>query len=373
MTKLEDAINEKEVVICVGPGGVGKTTVSAAIALESAFSGKKTLALTIDPARRLATSLGISGERNVEVNKARIKKAGFIPKGELHVTMLDVKSTFDELIDKVAPSESQRDKILSNKYYQNIADSLAGSQEYMAMEALLSAYERGEYGLIVVDTPPSRHILDFLSAPRRLINVLDAKALRLTLKSYSFMNRLSFGFTKIWTSVTLRVLEKVVGVDALNDVWEFFADFESVNEPLKRRAEETFRLLRSSKSMFLIVTGPGKQALYDSLSLYNNLTENNFKVGGIIANRVYSKDGVLDLTGEAKSLLKDSALAEKLIKNYKNYRKVTESERKNLEEFEKNLRGKIPVVQIPYFDVEVYDLERLFELREHLFSKEDEL
>ncbi|HSE83601.1 MAG TPA: ArsA-related P-loop ATPase, partial [Thermodesulfobacteriota bacterium] len=110
MTKLEDTINEKEVIICVGPGGVGKTTISAAIALEGALSGKKTLALTVDPARRLATSLGISGkERNVEVNKARFKKAGFIPEGELHVTMLDVKSTFDELIYKVAPSESQRD------------------------------------------------------------------------------------------------------------------------------------------------------------------------------------------------------------------------------------------------------------------------
>ncbi|HEX3036877.1 MAG TPA: ArsA-related P-loop ATPase [Thermodesulfobacteriota bacterium] len=140
--KLEDTVNEKEVVICVGPGGVGKTTISAAIALEGALSGKKTLALTIDPARRLATSLGIAGKgRNVEVNKARFKKTGYIPKGELHVTMLDVKSTFDELIDKVAPSKPQRDKILSNKYYQNIADSLAGSQEYMAMEALLSAYE----------------------------------------------------------------------------------------------------------------------------------------------------------------------------------------------------------------------------------------
>ncbi|HEX3036866.1 MAG TPA: ArsA-related P-loop ATPase [Thermodesulfobacteriota bacterium] len=370
MTKLEDTVNEKEVVICVGPGGVGKTTISAAIALEGALSGKKTLALTIDPARRLATSLGISGKgRNVEVNKARFKKTGYIPKGQLHVTMLDVKSTFDELIDKVAPSKPQRDKILSNKYYQNVADSLAGSQEYMAMEALLSAYERGDYDLIVVDTPPSRHVLDFLSAPRRLVNVLDAKALRLVLKSYSFMNRLSFGFTKIWTSVALRVLEKIVGVDALQDVWEFFADFESVNEPLKRRAEETFRLLKSSKSVFLIVTVPGKPTLYDSISLYNNLTSNKFEVGGIIANRVYSKDGFLDLKNETKSLLKDSVLAEKLIKNFENYKRITESERKNLEEFKKSLKGKVPVISIPYLDVEVYDLERLLELREYLFSK----
>jgi anion-transporting ArsA/GET3 family ATPase len=373
VSALEDVIKEKEIIVCVGPGGVGKTTISATLALEGAFAGKKTLALTVDPALRLATSLGISGGkgRNIQIRKDRFKRAGFIPKGALHVMMLDVKSTFDELIERVAPSESQRDKILTNKYYRSIADSLAGSQEYMAMEALLSAYEEGDYDLIVVDTPPSRHVLNFLSAPRTLLNNLDNTASKLILKSYSLMNRWSFGFTKVWTSVALKALEKVVGVDVLHDVWEFFMNFESVSEPITERAEKAFRLLRSSESMFLIVSGPRKSTLTDSLKLYSSLINEGFEVGGVIANRVHSTNGLPNLENETKALLdEDSALAKKLVRNYENYKNIANSEKKNLEEFERSLRGEIPVVCVPYFDVEVYDLEKLIEFRSYLLEKE---
>lgn len=349
---------------------MGKTTISATLALEGALTGKKTLALTIDPAMRLATSLGIVKQRNVRVGRDRFKKAGFAPKGELHVMMLDVKNTFDELIEKTAPSATQRDKILSNKYYQSVANSLAGSQEYMAMEALLSAYEKGDYDLIIVDTPPSRHVLDLLSAPRRLINILDASALKLALKSYSFMSRWSFGFTKIWTSVALKALEKIVGVDVLHDVWEFFMDFESVNEPLKKRARETFRLLKSPESVFLIVTGSGKSVLHDSLHLYNHLSNDRFHVGGIIANRVYPRGDLPNLESETRSLLKaEPDLACKLIQNYKDYTNLINSEEKDFQEFKTKLKNdRVPIITVPYMDTEVYDLEELFKLRGYLFK-----
>jgi hypothetical protein len=183
------------------------------------------------------------------------------------------------------------------------------------------------------------------------------------------MNRLSFGFTKIWTSVTLKVLEKIVGVDVLHDVWEFFMDFESVNEPLKRRAEKTFGLLKSSKSVFLIVTGPGKSTLYDSLRLYNHLADGGFEVGGIIANRVHSGNDLPNLENETKFLLDgDASLAKKLIENYKNYKNILSSEKRDFDEFRKKLKNEVPIIPVPYVDAEVYDLEGLFELREYLFK-----
>ena len=179
MNKLARLVEDKRIIVCIGPGGVGKTTISSAVALEAASMGKKTLALTVDPSRRLAQSLGLAaGESIGKVSAKRMKDAGYGGKGELTVSILDVKKTFDDLITKVSRSEDAAARILANNYYTSVADSIAGAHEFMAMEALYTSYTEGGYDLIVVDTPPSEHLSDFLSAPLRLSSILDSQGFR---------------------------------------------------------------------------------------------------------------------------------------------------------------------------------------------------
>jgi anion-transporting ArsA/GET3 family ATPase len=238
----------------------------------------------------------------------------------------------------------------------------------MAMETLLSAHEKEQYDLIVVDTPPSPQISDLLSAPRRLTNILDAGFLRWISKSYGIMNSLSFGLTKLWGYLTMGLVEKIVGVEVLRDVWEFFVDFDPISEPLKQRAEAVFELLKSPNTVFLIVTSARKSSLYDSLALYKMLKGEGYRVGAVIANRVYTENGFLISESEIENSLGNRALAGKVLANYANYKRLIEAERESMEEFKKKLKEKIPIITIPCLDNEVYDLERLFELRGYLFK-----
>ncbi len=370
MNAIDELIEGKRILICVGTGGVGKTTISASIALQGMLAGKKTLALTVDPSRRLATSLGLDGKAHHDflIEKERFKEFGVTPESELYVTLMDVRRAFDELVEKLAPSESAKRKILSNRYYQNIADSIAGSHEYMAMETLLSAHEKEQYDLIVVDTPPSPQISDLLSAPRRLTSILDAGFLRWVSKSYGIMNSLSFGLTRLWGSLVMGLVERIVGVEVLRDVWEFFVDFDPISEPLKQRAQAIAELLKSPDTVFLIVTSARKSSLYDSLALYKMLRNEGYGVGAIIANRVYTENGFLISEREIENGLGECTLAGKILANYANYKRLIEAERENMEEFKKRLRAKIPVISIPFLDNEVYNLERLFELRGCMFK-----
>ncbi|MFP5299430.1 MAG: ArsA family ATPase, partial [Actinomycetota bacterium] len=169
MNPIEELIEHKEIIVCAGSGGVGKTTTSAAIALQAALSGKKAVVLTIDPAKRLASSLGLKELSNepTKVNARKFTAAGLKPKGELWAMMLDTKSTFDKVVMQYARTEEQATKILNNRFYRNISGTLSGTQEYMAMEKLYELYSEGDYDLIVIDTPPTRNALDFLDAPKR--------------------------------------------------------------------------------------------------------------------------------------------------------------------------------------------------------------
>ncbi|MGE3524268.1 MAG: ArsA family ATPase, partial [Candidatus Dadabacteria bacterium] len=173
MTDLARLIADKKVIVSIGPGGVGKTTISSLLALEAASRGRRTLALTMDPSRRLAQSLGVRPDAELgRVTERRMREAGFAPKAELDVRLLDSRATFDALVMKTAPSEDAARTILLNNYYRSVASSLAGVHEYMAGEALLTSFEEGEYDLVILDTPPAEHLSGFLSAPSRLAAIL---------------------------------------------------------------------------------------------------------------------------------------------------------------------------------------------------------
>ena len=246
-------IERKEIVICAGAGGVGKTTTAAAIALGMAERGLKVAVLTIDPARRLADSLGLpelgNEERQVEIDGS----------GELWAMMLDPKRTFDDLIEKHAPDERTRDAVLSNRIYQELSNAVAGSQEYMAMEKLYELHQEERYDLLVLDTPPSRNALDFLEAPERLSRFVDSRSLQLFLRP----GRLGLKVFGRGTGMLFSALQKVTGVDLLQDLSEFFASFGDMAEGFRERAARTSELLADRRTTFLLVTSPRRDAIDD--------------------------------------------------------------------------------------------------------------
>src|SRR5437879_231442 len=178
---LTELLSRKKIIVCVGSGGVGKTTTSAAIALQAAALGKKVCVLTIDPAKRLANSMGLKalGNQETRISKERLESAGVKGDGELWAMMLETKRTWAELVTKFAPDAAAKERILANHYYQQISSALAGSQEFMAMEKLFELSESGKYDLLVLDTPPTRHALDFLDAPKKMMGFMDESVLKL--------------------------------------------------------------------------------------------------------------------------------------------------------------------------------------------------
>ena len=249
---VEDLIGRKQVVICAGSGGVGKTTTSAAIAAGMADRGKKAAVLTIDPAKRLANSLGLSELGNEE---ARVELPG--ASGELWAMMLDAKRTFDELIDTYAPDEETRDSVLANPIYKQLSNAVAGSQEYMAMEKLHELHQEGRYDLLVLDTPPSRNALDFLEAPRRLSRFIDSRSLRF----FQSSSKMSLGLMGKGTGVLFSIMKRATGVDLLRDLSAFFNAFGGMTDGFSERARRVEALLGDSRTTFLLVTSPREASI----------------------------------------------------------------------------------------------------------------
>jgi len=362
LKNLGRLVEDKRIIVCIGPGGVGKTTIASVIALESASRGRKTLALTVDPSRRLAQSLGLSaGASGGKVSRKRMKDAGFSGKGELTVSVLDVKKTFDELITKLSPSEETAARILANSYYTSVADSLAGAHEFMAMEALYSSYTEDGYDLIVVDTPPSEHLSDFLSAPLRLSSILDSQGFR----SFFLMDRLSFGLTKLVTSVSLKFVQRIVGLGVIHDMWEFFSEFESVSEDMKTRAAGTYGLLKSPQASFLIVTNLSEAAIENTLAWERDLVSTGHAVGAVVVNRTSRNRGLPALKGSPEpGFIGGPRLSEKIERLYKDYKRVADAEKKAF----RKLGLKFPCIPVPEIDTEAAGLRGLHDLREYLFG-----
>jgi anion-transporting ArsA/GET3 family ATPase len=256
---VEDLIERKEIVICAGSGGVGKTTTSAAIAAGMAARGKRVAVLTIDPARRLANSLGLPemGNQEHQVDPALLAAAGLGGGGELWAMTLDAKQTFDDLVGRNAPDAKTRDAVLANPIYRELSKAVAGSQEYMAMEKLHELHQEGRYDLLVLDTPPTRNALDFLDAPERLSRFIDSRSLQL----FRASGRLGLGLVGRGTGVMFSVLQRATGVDLLSDLADFFNAFGDMSEGFRERARRVEALIGDSRSTFLLVTSPRAAAI----------------------------------------------------------------------------------------------------------------
>lgn len=293
-------LETSRVVVCVGSGGVGKTTVAASLALLGAMRGRRAMVLTIDPARRLAQSLGVAtlrigGER---IPAERFAEAGLEPAGELSAGMLDQTSAWDAFITRHSPSVEVRDSILANDFYQHLSRSFAGSTEYMAIEELCRIDESGDFDLIVLDTPPTGHAIDFLEAPRRLEDFFDRGVL-----SWLVRPTVSAGWSAWKTaSRSMRFLfervEDATGVQALSEIASFFVAVEQLVDGVTARSRDVQALLRSDATSFVLVAGPDEQVLEDAEDLASKMRELGMPLRGVVMNRVHPAGLVLSADGQ---------------------------------------------------------------------------
>src|SRR5689334_6730529 len=286
--RLVDVLLERRILVCVGSGGVGKTTTAAALALAAARRGKRTLVLTIDPARRLANSLGLAslGHQVQQVDPALVRRGASSDRGELWAMMLDQKQAFDEVVARHAKDPGAVKRILANPVYSQISGSLAGAQEYAAMAKLHDFDRSGGWDTIVVDTPPTAHALDFLDAPRKLSEAIDSPAIE-------WFRKLQGGSGSGWSivgktgSFVMKRLAKFVGSQFLDDLGVFFTEFNDVLGGFRKRAEETFSLLRQPRVGFVLVASPEPMAVREALFFHERLVTASMPFVGFVVNKIH--------------------------------------------------------------------------------------
>ena len=369
---IADVIADKRIVICGGSGGVGKTTASAAIAMGAAARGRKVAVVTIDPARRLANSLGLEelGNEPALVDPQLFPAAGIEMEGELWAMMLDPKRTFDDLIDRLAPNEKSRDEVLANRIYQELSNAVAGSQEFTAMAKLYELDRSHDFDLIVLDTPPSRNALDFLDAPDRLTQFFEGRALQVFLRPTGLAARVMGR----GTGMVFGVLKRVTGIDLLQDLAVFFRSLSGMIDGFKERAQAVNKLLADPGTVFLLVTSPEREPIDEAIFFWRKLKAARMPFGGVVVNRVHhdllGDAEVEDVSAELAADLGDK-LAARVADNFRDYHVLARRDAQNIERLGKQLRDD-RLLLIPYLDEDVHDVEGLARLDRYLFATEEE-
>jgi len=285
---LSALLDRRRVVVCAGPGGVGKTTTAAALAVLAARRGARVAALTVDPARRLADSLGIGnpGAEPREVDPALWRLPGKPAAGRLTVMMMDTKATFDEVVERHASSTEARNRILNNPLYQHVSAQLAGAHEYMAMEKLLSLQQDAAFDVIVLDTPPTRDALDFLSAPERLVGALDSSVMTWLAQAFHPTRGLALGLLARGVSRVLSVMGRITGRELLEQLAAFVVDLNDLFGGFRERANAVARAFRGPDFGFVLVSSTRRNAIDESLALARQLAAERMSLDAFIVNRV---------------------------------------------------------------------------------------
>jgi len=286
--KLDAMLADREIIVCVGCGGAGKTTVAAALALEAARRGRRALVLTIDPARRLADALGVEslGNRPEAISREILDALDVPQQGNLSAVMLDTKRTFDDLVERLAENEEARDRVFANSIYQQISNALAGSVEYSAMEKVFELHESGAFDLIVVDTPPAQHALDFLEAPQRLLEFLDSRLVKMLIHPAFAASRFGFRLFHRSTQRVLQFLERITGIGFLEDLSEFLVAFDAMAIGYRDRAHDVQSLLLGPRSNFVLVAGPGTESTRHATDFLDRLEGYGISLAGVLVNRI---------------------------------------------------------------------------------------
>jgi anion-transporting ArsA/GET3 family ATPase len=356
---LRDAITSKEIIVVCGAGGVGKTTTAASLALEAAKE-RKTIVVTIDPARRLASALGLDSGIGHAETPVPLSNGH---KGTLHAAMLDMKTAWDDLVDNYSPTRAQAQRIKENRIFQGVSEQFVGSQGYMAMERLADLYEKGNYELIVIDTPPTRSALDFLEAPKRMTDFIGGSLLRWMARPYAAAGKIGLRAFSFTASPFLKIADRVLGSQVLEDLSALVMDFQNLYEGFKERADEVLKLLVSEHTGFVVVTTLEGPPLEEAGFFIDRLVDERLRLEGIVANKVVP----LKFADAPKGgPLPDDPSAAYAATWLETFRILADRDRRNLAELEH--RSSSPVAHVPLLTHDIHDLEGLEELGRHLLA-----
>ncbi|HWH10633.1 MAG TPA: ArsA-related P-loop ATPase [Solirubrobacteraceae bacterium] len=365
---LGELLEGRRICICVGAGGVGKTTTAAAIGLELARRGQKVALVTIDPARRLAGALGLDelGNEPRLVDRVRLSRGGVECEGELWAMMLDPKRTFDDLIGRLAPDERARDEVLGNRIYRELSSAVAGSQEFTAIAKLYELDREAEYDAIVLDTPPSRNALDFIQAPADLTQFFEGRALRALLAPTSLASRL-VGRS---TGLMFGVLGRLTGVDLLGEVGGFFRALSGMLDGFAARAQGVAELLRDPATGVILVSTAERRPIDESIAFARELDRAGMRLTGVVVNRMHLDPGEAsdpeavraDLVGRL-----GERLAGRVAENLRDFQVLAGRDRAGAERLERELGGP-PMVYVPGVGDEVGEIAGLARVGSCLFG-----
>ena len=362
---LADELKGSRIVICAGPGGVGKTTTAAALALGLAAGGRRVAVVTIDPARRLADALGLEelADEPHRIDPDRLP--GFEPAagGELWAMTLDAKRTFDGLIERLAADEAARDQVLGNPIYQQISTAVAGSHEFTAIAKLHELDAEGDYDVVVLDTPPSRNALDFLDAPGRLTSFFQGRAIRLLLRPAGLGGRL----LGAGTGAVFAILQRATGVDLLNDVAAFFRALGGMVDGFSERAARVEELLADPATRFVLVTSPEGGPRSEALFLARRLRASGMGLAAAVVNRVEPRPGPLPDNAAALVPRLDRQLAERVLAAARMQERRADHDSAGVEALRAELDGT-PVFVVEQLDEDVHDATGLARVAARLMS-----
>ncbi len=358
-------------LVVVGSGGVGKTTLAAALGIQSARRGRDTLVMTFDPSLRLEDALGVGNEARDREVEVRLDPKGDAPRsggGRLDASLLDARRTFDRLVERYAPDAEARRRILGNRFYRHLAGTLSGVLEYMAVERLFEVAREGRYDQVILDTPPTRQALDFLEAPSRIVGFLDSGALKLALRDwFDDEGHLRPGKGMGFLGRRLEgLLDRVVGLDFLRDMLEFFQAFGPLYDGFRERARKVEELLASDETLFLLVAAPGEEPIPDTLFFARRLREAGYRLGPLVVNRVHPT-----FPGEEREPPdRDGRPPEECAASGRElFAWLGAQDRRGVEELRSLVAGTQPVVALPLQPDEPTSLEALEALAAELLAR----
>jgi anion-transporting ArsA/GET3 family ATPase len=377
---LANLVAERRIIVCVGSGGVGKTTTAASLGLMGARAGKKTLVLTIDPAKRLANALGIDmiGHDVKTVPPAKLALGGAAVSGSLDAMMLDQKRAFDEIVERYAKEPEARERIFQNRIYRQISSTLAGSHEYAAMAKLYDIVQTHNYELVVLDTPPTANALDFLDAPERLTAAIDSPAIQWFMKPYLAAGRFSLKALGLGASFVLKRLARFVGSQFLDDMAQFFVEFNSILGGFRERAAEVFNLLRQQDVAFVLVSSAEPMSVDEAIYFHDRLVESQMPLGAFVVNRVHQTPPTpidrealiarLESRPELRGYTPDDIVqvAADLDRTHKEFLQLAQTDAQQVQRLGERSSNRAPIVTVPFFDRDIYDVAGLSEMIDYL-------
>ncbi len=377
-------LEDRNVLVCAGSGGVGKTTTSAVIGLQAAVQGQRVLVMTIDPAKRLANSLGIEslGDEAQQIPLEQFESVGVETDGELWAMMLDMKASFDRLVERQAPDAETKRKIHENRFYEYFSTSLAGTQEYVAAERLYEINRELDYDLVILDTPPTTHALDFLEAAERMAEAVENRAFQWLYERDVFKGESGFGLFSVGSSYVLKTLSKFTGEELLEELSVFLQHFSPMLEGFRDRSERVRALLTGDQCGFIVVTSPDPHTRDEAVHFYEALGDERVAVEGFVVNRVHPRwverseferdpDEIAAALGSEEGQLGEDRrleVAEKLLENAAAFYVLADKDARSVEELCTYLDRKLPIATVPYFAEDIHSLTGLERVRNCIFT-----